>query len=130
MWRAHRLPGSGQKRNTPVAAAYRPFTLDLRNWMVFRGEQPPSAHSGWLQLPRAPGPKNLLPSGKPLGDYEVLLSSETGRALAAARGEATIQTGIKTLRIQPGLAKVGTGSYSLTIGKLGAGDRTFPPILM
>jgi hypothetical protein len=131
LWKTHRFPGSGAKRNTPVVAAYRPFALDLRHWMVFRGGLPPSAHSGPIQLPRARLDLTiLLPAGSEAGNYTVQVSTELGNSLVTARGPAVIrEDGITVLNVRLDVSNVSSGSYILSVGEAGMEPQSYPLIM-
>jgi len=128
LWKTHRFPGSGAKRNTPVEAAYRPFTLDLRNWMVFRGGLPPSTHSGPIQLPRARLELTiLLPAGSEVGNYTVQISTELVKTLVTATGAAVVRKdGVTVLKVKLDDSELTPGPYVLEYGKIGSEPRTYP----
>ena len=128
LWKAHRLPGIGGKPNVPTVAMYRPFFLDLRNWIVFRGEQPPGAHRGPIQLPRERlGMTIWLPVGSEAGNYAVQVSTELGKTLVAATGPAVIRRdGVTALKVKLDISKLNPGSYVLSIGQPGAAANGFP----
>jgi hypothetical protein len=128
LWSGHRILWFGEKANIPVVAAYKPITLDLRNWMVFRGEQPPSAHSGPVHLPR--GRLDLtvsLPLGSEAGNYVVQISTELGKTLVTATGTAAVRKdGVTALKVRLDDSKLTAGAYVLGIGKIGREPRAYP----
>jgi hypothetical protein len=128
LWRAHRFPGLGGK---PTVAAVMQVTLDLRNWMVFRGEQPPSAHSGPVHLPRGRLDLTvLLPVGSKAGNYTVQVSTELGRQLVTATGPTVIRKdGVRVLRVKVDDSNLKPGAYVLSIGEIGSEPHTYPLIL-
>lgn len=130
LWRAYRFPGSGGTPNVPTVATYQPLTLDLRNRLVFRGEQPPSAPAGPIQLPRERLDLTiLLPVGSEAGNYTVQVSTELGKTLATATGSAVIQNGITVLKVELDLSRLNPGSYVLGIGQPGEATNVYPLLL-
>lgn len=127
LWRAHRFPGSGGTPNVPIVATYRPVTLDLRNWIVLRGEQPPSAPAGPIQLPRGRlDLKIFLPVGSEAGKYEVHVSSKLGKTVVTATGSAVIQNGITVLKVNLDTFRLNPGNYLLGIGQPGEATDFYP----
>jgi hypothetical protein len=128
LWRAHRLPGLGGKPNVPTVAMYRPFFLDLRNWIVFRGEQPPGAHRGPIQLPRERLDMMIwLPVGSEAGNYDVQVMTELGKSLVTATGPAVIRKdGVTALKVKLDITKLNPGSYVLSVGRPGAAANSYP----
>ena len=67
LWKANWFQGMGEKPNFATVTPFQKFTLDLRNWLVLRGERPPSANTGPIQLPRVRLDMTiLLPAGSQL----------------------------------------------------------------
>jgi hypothetical protein len=128
MWKAHRFPGSGGNRNVPTVAMNKPVTLDLRNWIVFRGEQPPSVHSGPVHLPRARIDLTvLLPVGSEAGNYEVQVSTDLGKRLVTGTGPAVIRSdGVTVLRVKIDDSNLKPGTYVLGIGEIGSEANKYP----
>jgi hypothetical protein len=128
LWQGHRLPWFGKKSNVSAVATYKAITLDLRNWMVFRGEQPPSAHSGPIELPRGRLDLTmLLPVGSEAGNYEVRVSTEFGSYLVSATGPAMIRKdGVTVLKVKLDTSKLAPGSYVLGIGEVGTEAYSYP----
>lgn len=131
LWKGHRFPWFGEKPNVPVVAAYKPMTLDLRNWLVFRGEQPPGAHRGPIQLPRERLDLTIwLPIGSESGNYTVQVSSELGQQLVTATGPAVIRKeGVTALKVKLDVSKLNPGSYVLSIGHPGEQPNSYPLIV-
>lgn len=106
------------------------IALDLRNWVVLRGDQTPSANSGPIQLPRGRLDLTIsLPSGSPAGGYEVRVSTESGKLLISATGNAAIENGITVLKVRVDFSKIGPGNYLLGIGQLGMERRSYPLVM-
>jgi hypothetical protein len=106
------------------------IALDLRNWVVLRGDQTPSANSGPIQLPR--GRLNLtisLPSGSAVGSYEVQVSTEAGKPLVNATGDAAIEDGFTVLKVRVDFSKIDPGNYLLDIGQPGMERRYYPLVM-
>ncbi len=114
-WKAHRFPGVGRK---PGVAAVIPVHRDLKNWPVFRGEQPPGAHRGPIQLPRERlDMTTLLPLGSEAGNYTVQASTELRQQLVTATGPAVIRKdGVAALKVKPDASKLKRAMYVLSIG--------------
>jgi hypothetical protein len=125
LWRAHRFPGIGGK---PTVAAVMQVTLDLRNWMVFRGEQPPSAHSGPVHLPRGRLDLTvLLPVGSEAGNYKLQIATELGKPLVNATGTAVIRKdGVTALKVKLDLSSLKPGDYVLGIGQVEVEPHAYP----
>lgn len=127
LWRAHRFPGIGGKPNVPTVATYQPVNLDLRNWIVLRGEQPPSAPAAPIQLPHGRlDLKIFLPVGSEAGKYEVQVSPKMGKPLVNATGSAVIQNGITILRVKLDTLRLNPGHYVLGIGQPGEATNSYP----
>ena len=130
LWRAYRFPGSGGTPNVPTVATYQPVTLDLKNRIVLRGEQLPSAPAGPIQLPRGRLDLTIfLPVGSEAGNYAVQVSTELGKTLVTATGSAVIQNGITVLKVKLDVSRLNPGSYVLGIGQPGEATN-FYPLLM
>lgn len=125
LWKAHRFPGVGRK---PSVVAVIPVHRDLRNWLVFRGEQAPSPHSGPVPLPRGRLELTVsLPSRWKAGNYQVLIATETGKVLVEAKGSAATQKdGVTVLKVMLDDSKIKPGAYMLGIGEIGSEPRTYP----
>jgi hypothetical protein len=95
---------------------YQKVTVDLRNRLILRGDQVPSANSGPIELPRGRLDLTLLlPNGSGPGDYEVIVSTELEKQLASTTGVAVNRTGVTTLNVKLGTAKLDRGTYLLAI---------------
>jgi hypothetical protein len=104
-----------------------PIALDLRNWVVLRGDQTPSANSGPIQLPRGRLDLTIsLPSGSQTGNYEVQVSTESGKPLVNAIGNAAIENGVIVMKARVDLSKIDPGNYLLAIGHPGMERRSYP----
>jgi hypothetical protein len=127
LWRALRFPGIGGKPNVPSVAKYQPVTLDLRNRIVLRGEQPPSAPTGPIQLPRGSlDLKIFLPVGSEAGKYEVRVSPRLGKTVVTATGSAVIHSGITVLKVKLDTLRLNSGNYVLGIGQPGEATNFYP----
>ena len=125
LWKAHRFPEFGRK---PSVAAVIPVHRDLKNWPVFRGEQPPGAHRGPIQLPRERlDMTTLLPLGSEAGNYTVQASTELRQQLVTATGPAVIRKdGVAALKVKPDASKLKPGMYALSIGGIGSEPHAYP----
>jgi hypothetical protein len=95
---------------------YQKVTVDLRNRLILRGDQVPSANSGPIELPRGRLDLTLLlPNGSAPGDYEVIVSTELEKPLVSTTGVAVNRTGVTTLDVKLGTAKLDRGTYLLAI---------------
>jgi hypothetical protein len=131
LWKAQRFRRFGGKPNVPVVATYKLVTLDLRNWMVFRGEQPPAAHRGPIHLPRGRLDLTvLLPLRSEAGNYSLQISTELGEQIVTATGPAVIRKdGVTVLKVKLDISKLGTGSYVLGIGQHGVEPTEYPLVV-
>jgi hypothetical protein len=119
LWKAKWAP---RKPSQPLA-----MTLDLRNWIVPRGDETTGSNSGPIKLPRARlDLKIFLPVGSPPGRYEVQVSTESGRPVINAVGDAGIENGITVAKVRVDLSKIESGDYVFSIGKLGMERRSYP----
>ncbi len=125
LWKAHRFPGFGRK---PSVVAVIRVHRDLKNWTVFRGEQPPGPHSGPVPLPRGHLEFTISLSSrwKP-GNYQVAIATETGKVLVEAKGSAVTQKdGSTLLTVVLDDSRLKPGSYVLEIEEIGGRSRSFP----
>lgn len=127
LWRTHRFPGSDGTPNVPTVATYQPVTLDLRNRIVLRGEQLPSAPAGPIQLARGRLDVTIfLPVGSEAGKYEVQVFPKLGKAVVTATGSAVIQDGITVLKVRLDTLRLNPGNYVLGIGQPGEATNFYP----
>ncbi len=128
LWRRYISSGTGGRPNVPTIATYRPFFLDLRNWLVFRGEQPPGAHRGPIQLPREQLDMTIwLPVGGEAGKYDIQVSTELHKLLVTAAGAAVIRhDGVTALKVKLDLSSLKPGEYVLGIGQVGVEPYRYP----
>jgi hypothetical protein len=108
---------------------YQKVTVDLRNRLILRGDQLPSANSGPIELPRGRLDLTLLLSnGSAPGDYEVVVSTELEKPLVSTTGVAVNRTGVTTLDVKLGTAKLDSGTYLLAIEQ-GRALKEYPLLL-
>lgn len=108
---------------------YQKVTVDLRNRLILRGDQVPTANSGPIELPRGRLDLTLLlPSSSAPGDYDVVVSTELEKPLVSTTGVAVNGTGVTTLNVKLSTAKLGPGTYLLAIGQ-GRALREYPLLL-
>jgi hypothetical protein len=113
-WRTHWFHELGG--NVATNVPYQKVTVDLRNRLILRGDQVPSANSGPIELPRGRLDLTLLlPNGSAPGDYEVVISTELEKPLVSTTGIAMNRTGVTTLNVKLGTAKLNPGTYQLAI---------------
>lgn len=128
VWKAHWFHGIGGK--APTVASYQKVTVDLRNRLVLRGEQSPSANSGPIQLPRGRLELTmLLPKGRGPDNYEVRVSTELEKPLVATSGMAVNQNGVTMLSVKLDLSKLNPGTYLLEMEQPGNERRSYPLVM-
>lgn len=124
-WKAHWLRGIGA--NVATNVPYQKVTVDLRNRLILRGDQVPSANSGPIQLPRARLDVTiLLPKDSGPGNYEVRVSTELEKPLIATTGLAVNQSAVTALNVKLDISNLSPGGYVLAIGGAGPGPREYP----
>jgi hypothetical protein len=126
-WKTHWFHGFGG--NVTTNAPYQKVTVDLRNRLILRGDQVPSANSGPIQLPRGRLDLTLLlPNGSAPGDYEVVVSTELEKPLVSTAGVAANRTGVTTLNVKLATGKLDPGTYLLAIEQ-GRALKEYPLLL-
>ena len=126
-WRKHWLRGIGP--NVATNMSYQKVTADLRNRLILRGDQVPSANSGPIELPRGRLDLTLLlPNGSGPGYYEVIVSTDSEKPLVSTTGVAVNRTGVTTLKVRLGTAKLDPGTYLLAIEQ-GRALKEYPLLL-
>ena len=127
-WKTHWFHGFGG--NVATNVPYQKVTVDLRNRLILRGDQVPSATSGPIQLPRGRLDLSiLLPKGSGPGNYEVQVSTEFEKSLIAATGMAVNQNGIAMLNVKLDVSNLSPGGYLLAIGGAGHERREYPLVV-
>jgi hypothetical protein len=130
LWKGHWFRGTGGKRSVARVMPYQKVTVDLRNRIVFRGEQLPSANSGPIQLPRGRLDLTmLLPTGSGPGNYEVQVYTALEKPLVATTGMTVNQNGITVLKVKLDVLNLSPGDYLLAIGGAGAERREYPLVV-
>ncbi|HVB55269.1 MAG TPA: hypothetical protein VNE63_02415, partial [Candidatus Acidoferrales bacterium] len=130
LWKGGWFRGTGGKPNIATVMPYQKVTVDLRNRIVFRGEQLPSANSGAIQLPRGRLDVTiLLPKGSGPGNYEVQVSTELEKSLITTTGMAVDQNGITALRAKLDISNLSPGGYVVAIGGAGRERREYPLVM-
>ncbi|MHB8617821.1 MAG: hypothetical protein ACYC93_17355 [Candidatus Acidiferrales bacterium] len=130
LWKGHWLRGTGGKPNIATVMPYQKVTVDLTNRIVFRGEQPPSANSGPIQLRRGRLDLTmLLPTGSGPGNYELQVLTELEKPLITTTGMAVNQNGITALRAKLDISNLSPGGYLLAIGRAGTERREYPLVV-
>ncbi|MHB8412581.1 MAG: hypothetical protein ACYDDI_11640 [Candidatus Acidiferrales bacterium] len=130
LWKGHWFHGIGGKPTVATVMPYQKVTVDLRNRIVFRGEQPPSANSGPIQLPRGRLDLTLLlPKSDGPGNYEVRVSTELEKPLVTTTGIAVNQNGIPALKVKLDVSNLSSGGYLLVIGRAGVEQREYPLVV-
>jgi len=130
LWKGHWFRGTGGKPNIATVMPYQKVTVDLRNRIVFRGEQPSSANSGPIQLPRGRLELTmLLPKGSGPGSYRLQVSTELEKPLISTTGMAVKQNGITVLNVKLDVSKLSPGGYVLAIGGAGHERREYPLLI-
>jgi hypothetical protein len=111
------------------AEVFRPYVLDLRDWMLLRGPEE-SARRPPLKLPRARHLLSLyLPIGSEPGNYEFKITGAGGNAIAATAGSANLENLITVLRIKVDLTRVKAGAYVMSIRERDRSWNHYPVLL-
>lgn len=127
-WKTHWLRGIGP--NVATNMPYQKVTVDLRNRLILRGEQVPSANSGPIELPRGPLDLTiLLAKGSGPGTYEVRVSTELERPIMSVMGTAAIKNGNAALNVKLDLSRLAPSTYLLAIGQAGAERNEYPLVV-
>jgi len=130
LWKGHWFRGTGGKPNIATVMPYQKVTVDLRNRIVFRGEQPSSANSGPIQLPLGRLDLTiLLPKGSGPGSYEVRVSTELEKPLMTTTGMAVNENGITALKVKLDVSNLSPGGYVLAIGGASVEQREYPLVV-
>ena len=128
--KGHWFRGTGEKPNIATVMPYQKVTVDLRNRIVFRGEQPASANSGPIQLPRGRLDLTiLLPTGSGPGNYGVQVSTELEKPLITTTGMAVNENGITALKVKLDVSNLSPGGYLLAIDGARHERREYPLIV-
>ena len=102
------------------------ITLDLRNYLVLRGQEPPPSNKP-LELRR--GRLDLviyLPVGSREGDYELQIVKEPDKVLASATGSARMENHNTVLEVKIDVSMVPAGGYLLRIRRPGLEWSNYP----
>lgn len=128
VWKAHWFHGIGGK--APTIASYQKVTVDLKDRLVLRGEQAPSANSGPIQLPRGRLDLTLLlPKSDGPGNYEVRVSTELEKPMVTTTGLAVNENGVPALKVKLDVSSLSSGGYLLVIGRAGVEQREYPLVV-
>lgn len=118
--------GWAWKIHTP----YQKVTLDLRNRLILRGDQAPSANSGPIELPRGRLDLTvLLAKGSRPGSYQVGVSTELEGPIVSVTGTAAMENGNAVLNVKLDLSRLAHNTYLLEIGQAGAERNEYPLVL-
>ena len=127
-WKTHWFHGIGG--NVATNMPYQKVTVDLRNRLILRGEQAPSANSGPIQLPRGRLDLTLLlPKSDGPGNYEVRVSTELEKPLVTTTGLAVNENGVPALKVKLDVSNLSSGGYLLVIGRAGVEQREYPLVV-
>ena len=127
-WKTHWLHTIGG--NVATNVPYQKVTVDLRNRLILRGDQVPSANSGPIQLPRGRLDLTvLLAKGSRPGNYEVRVSTELERPIMSVTGTAAMENGNAALNVKLDLSRLAPSTYLLAIGQAGAERNEYPLVL-
>jgi len=127
-WKTHwsHTIGGSVATNVP----YQKVTVDLRNRLILRGDQVPSANSGPIELPRGRLDLTLvLGKGSRPGNYEVRVSTELERPIMSVTGTAAMENGNAALNVKLDLSRLAPSAYVLAIGQAGAERNEYPLVL-
>jgi len=127
-WKAHWLRGIGA--NVATNIPYQKVTVDLRNRLILRGDQVPSANSGPIELPRGRLDLTvLLAKGSRPGNYEVRVSTELDRTIMSVTATATMENGNAAVNVKLDLSRLAPNTYLLAIGRAGAERNEYPLVV-
>ena len=116
--------------NVATNVPYEKVTVDLRNRLILRGDQIPSANSGPIELPRGRLDLTLvLGKGSRPGNYEVRVSTELERPIMSVMGTAAMENGNAALNVKLDLSRLAPNTYLLAIGQAGAERNEYPLVL-
>jgi hypothetical protein len=115
----------------PVITAHHHVVADLRNRMIFRGDQGTRPGNGPLVFERGFDEVTIyLPEGSRGGNYEAaIFREELGEPLANATGLAKMEKGMTSLNAMLDLSRVAPGRYLLGIRPSGA-DWSYSPLVI
>jgi hypothetical protein len=103
--------------------------VDLRRFAVLRSEQTQSDTEP-VFLPRGSADLViLLPTGSEPGPYDVQLLDGDLRSRADAKGTATIEDFVTTLRVRMDLGQLAVGRYQLAVRREADSWRMFPAVV-
>jgi hypothetical protein len=109
---------------------YQKVTVDLRNRLILRGDQVPSANSGPIELPRGRLDLTvLLAKGSRPGNYEVRVSTELEGPIVRVTDTAAMENGNAALNVRVDLSRLAPGTYLLAIGQVGREQDEYPLVL-
>lgn len=127
-WKTHWLHTIGG--NVATNVPYQKVTVDLRNRLILRGDQVPSANSGPIELPRGRLDLTLLlEKGSRPGNYAIRVSTELERPIVSVTGTAAIENGNAVVNVKLDLSRVAPNTYVLAIGQAGAEQNEYPLVL-
>jgi hypothetical protein len=127
-WKAHWLRGI--RANVATNMPYQKVTVDLRNRLILRGDQVPSANSGPVELPRGRLDLTvLLAKGSRPGNYEVRVSTELEQPILSVTGTAAMENGNAVLNVKLDLSRLAPNTYLLAIGPVGTERNEYPLVL-
>lgn len=127
-WKIHWSHRSGV--NVATKLPYQKVTLDLRNRLILRGDQAPSANSGPIELPRSRLDLTvLLAKGSRPGNYEVRVSTELEQPIVSVTGTAAMENGNAVLNVKLDLSGLAPNTYLLAIGSSDAERNEYPLVL-
>ena len=130
LWKSGWFRGTAGKPTVATVVPYQNVTVDLRNRIIFRGEQTPSATAGPIQLVRGRLDLSvLLPKGSGPGNYEVQVSTELEKPLITTTGVAVNHNGITALRAKLDVSNLSPGGYVLAIGGAARERREYPLVV-
>ncbi|MGH9436378.1 MAG: hypothetical protein ACRD22_00435 [Terriglobia bacterium] len=127
-WKTHWFHRFGG--NVATNVPYQKVTVDLRNRLILRGDQVPSANSGPIELPRGRLDLTLLlEKGSRPGNYEIRVSTELERPIVSVTGTAAIENGNAAVNVKLDLSRLAPNTYLLAIGQAGAERNEYPLVL-
>ncbi len=103
--------------------------LDLRNLSSARGVEPDTGIKP-LEVNREVSRLSiLLPLGSSEGQYDVRITTLSGKSLATASGIARVKNGVTALQVAVSLSSISPGTYIVQVRKPGLEWNSYPLVL-
>jgi hypothetical protein len=120
------------RADTTTAPLSESVSLDLRDFQTTRSA-PPTSGNQPSAIPRVPRRRLALtvylPIGSLVGQYEVQIENIGQASLATGLGNAVIENGITTLRVNLDTTSIPEGEYRLGLRQTGLSWRQYPIVI-